>query len=208
MTKFIEIATSTGILSFTIEKETKENIFIAERSLLNKKLRYSKKEGRLENMINGKWDVYITEDCIFSVNIYEENASVACEAMNDAENLPPLVPMPGTEDPNWGMKAAGVTLDEEENSTPDRITGNEIIEYMAKSWNLEIKKTRKGELWISLNPEQYADVLDYLLHNVEVKHLRWETKRGSKKSRIYDEDNGTELILKNGNGAYLWCTHN
>lgn len=209
MKKVIEIVSSTGTLKFTVEKETKENVFIVERSLLNKKLRFSKKENRLENMINGKWDVYITDDCVYGFNVYEVEESVEsipCDAMNDADNTPQMMPMPGTEDPNWGVKAAGV----EEDITPDRMTGNDIIEHLSESLKVPVKKTRKGELWISLDMNQFAMVLDYLIHNVDTKHMRWETKRGSLKSRIWDEDNGTELVFKkykaDGSGAYLWCT--
>lgn len=199
MKKVIEIVASTGTLKFTVEKETKENVFIVERSLLNKKLRFSKKENRLENMINGKWDVYVTDDCVFGFNVYdveeeESVESIPCDAMNDSENSPFLV-----------EESA-----EEEDTTPDRLTGNEIIEYLAESLAIPVKKTRKGEMWISLNLEEFRMVLEYLLHNIDVKHMRWETKRGSLKSRIWDEDNGTELILKkhkeDGSGAYLWCT--
>lgn len=198
MKKVIEIITSTGSLKFTVEKETKENVFIVERTLLNKKLRFSKKENRLENMVNGKWDIYVTDDCVFGFNVYdvdeEESAdSIPCDAMNDSENV--VVPEPVIEE-----------------ATPDRMTGNEIIECLATSLAIPVKKTRKGEMWISLDVQQFGMVLDYLLHNIDVKHMRWETKRGNLKSRIWDEDNGTELIFKkykeDGSGAYLWCTKN
>ena len=88
-----------------------------------------------------------------------------------------------------------------------KMTDNSIISEMADYADVdEIKKTRKNELWISLDQGQYAVVLDHLLHDKKYKHLRWETRRGSKKSKIWDEDTGMTLILKSGDGAYLWCT--
>lgn len=116
----------------------------------------------------------------------EEVAPVACEAMNDVDN-------------RQVAKASGEVI---------HYSGKMIIEQVAKLTKTEVQITKKNEPWISLNPIQFADVLNALLHDKKYAHLRWKTRRGSKKSTIIDERTGMTLILKNGEGAYLWCTKN
>lgn len=88
------------------------------------------------------------------------------------------------------------------------LNGEEVIQEFSKMTLADIKVTKKEELWIPLSPHQYSLVLESLLKDKKFRHLRWETKKGSKKSKIWDEETGMTLILKNGSNPYIWCTDN
>lgn len=109
------------------------------------------------------------------------------------ESAPKLVPMPGIEKLEEYGKG---------------VLGNDMIERLAKKTDSPIKKTKKGELWISLDDNSYPTVLDMLLRDTMYRELRWDTKKGSTKTIIRDEKTGMEVIFKNGKNPYVWCTIN
>lgn len=138
----------------------------------------------VDGVIYDTWDC--SEKCVYGAYLIEHDAP---------STLPKMMPMPGIE-------RLAALADEY------KLSGNKIIEEIAELLDIpKVKKTKSGELWISLSSEQYAVVLERLLHDKRFQHLRWSGRRGSKKSKIWDEKTGMEFILKNGNGAYLWCTN-
>lgn len=143
-----------------------------------------------DGVIHDTWDC--RDKCVYSsyelpaesADTYDgDECGGVCDGYNDSDN-------------SYVRKCASPAPDEHP-------TGNEIIGMCASLVGAdEIKKTKSGELWISLDAESYDKVsralARYKLHN-------WK-ESGRTKVIITDPENGMELILKKGAHPYLWCT--
>lgn len=126
----------------------------------------------------------------------------------NAYEIPKLMPMPGID-----MFPGFIeTINEEKVASKEpelhSLSGQSIITYFSNLLDAKVKLTKKSEPWIPLDLNQYRVVRDALLLDDKFDSLRWENKRGAKKSTIFDPKTGMTLILKREKNAYLWCTNN